>query len=566
MRHVPVAALVTCCVAACPASTDSKQATQTATQQTNQEPSLHAGFNNFTRSVTTASAEAQQWFDQGLQLFYGFDRSAAIAAFTQAVKLDPQCAMAWWGLAYAYGPNIDNPRMTPEQSKAAYDAVQMALKHVESAEPAERALVESLVQRYAWPAPENRKHLDEAFATAMREAWMKFPDDPEVSVAYAESLMIQHPHDYWSAEGQPLGFTEQIITILGAILVDWPSHPGANHYYILAVEGSADPMRGWRSSSLLQELVPGSGHLVHISSHIFLRLGHYARAADASERAVEADRAMYAQTPPSDSYRVQMLRHCAALADAAMTEARLQTAIDACRRIDAIADAEFCKRFLQSVDGLAATRFQVLVRFGKWDKILAEPEVPQEQLISRAMRHYARGAARAAMSDAPNARAELAHLDQMMESVTEDWLIGMHRASAVLPIMRQTLEARILIAENKFDEAVKTLQDAAALEDQIAFKSPRGWMVPVRHVLGALFLHLGRPADAEMEYRADLESHPHNGWAILGLRDALIAQGREADAQEFAAILPKAWARADVTPTSSCILQAPRDHSDLKKP
>ena len=190
----------------------------------------------------------------------------------------------------------------------------------------------------------------------MREAWMKTPEGPEISVAYAESLMIQHPHDYWSEQGQPLGFTEQIITILGATLVDWPSHPGANHYYILAVEGSAGLMRGWRSSSLLQELVPGSGHLVHIASHIFLRLGHYA-CGGCGERAVEADRAMYGQAPTSDSYRLQMLRHCAALADAAMMEARLEpqsmragelmqsrmrpSASDACNRLTASRRQDF---------------------------------------------------------------------------------------------------------------------------------------------------------------------------------------------------------------------------------
>lgn len=562
ISHIIVAWLVLNVLIACGQPEHQALAQSRSSQPILARPVLRPGFDRFTRSVTTQSPEAQQWFDQGLQLLYGFDHAAAACAFSQATKLDPQCAMAWWGLAYAHGPNIEHPHMTEAQSKAAYDAMQEALKHVDHVEPPERALVTALSKRYTSPAPQDRTSLDEAFAATMREAWMQFPNDPEVSVAYADSLMIQQPHEYWATKGEPIGHTRQIITVLDATLVDWPSHPGANHYLILAMEGSDNPMNAWRSSSLLQELAPGSGHLVHMSSHIFFRMGHYPRAANGNERAIEADRAVYTDAAPSDEYRVQMMRHCVALADAAMMEARFETSLGACRRIKEIAGADPSKQQLNLIDGLLATKFQVLVRFGKWDEILKEPEPARERLISCAMRHCARVMAHAAQNDVAKATSELSCMGQIVKTLDDQWVIGMHRAQPVLAIAQRVMEGRILHSEGKMTEAVLALQQAANLEDELVFKSPRGWMMPVRHLLGALHLQANQFVEAEAVYRADLNVHPHNGWAMLGLRDALIGQGREAEAKEFAANVPKAWSRGDVQPTSSCYLHASPDGSD----
>jgi tetratricopeptide (TPR) repeat protein len=555
--HLIIGSLVLNGLTACAQPEDQALAQSPSSQPPDARPVLRPGFDRFTRSVTTQSPEAQQWFDQGLQLLYGFDHAAAVSAFTQATKLDPGCAMAWWGLAYAHGPNIDNPRMTEAQSKAAYDAAQEGLKHVDHVEPAERALMMACSKRFAWPAPQDRTSLDEAFAADMREAWMQFPNDPEISVAYADSLMIQQPHEYWSHKGEPMGHTRQIITILESTLVDWPSHPGANHFLVLAMEGSESPMNAWRSSSLLQELAPGSGHLGHVSSHIFFRMGHYPRAANGNERAIEADRTAYADPQKaSGEYRVQMMRHCTALADAAMMEARLETSMGACLRIEEIAGAELSQQQWILIDGLLATKFQVLVRFGKWDEILREPQPAPARFVSRALRHFARGMAYAATSDVPNAKSEVASMVQLMKEIDEQWLIGMHRAQSVLEIAERVLEGRILHCEGKMSAAVSVLQQAANLEDEVVFKSPRGWMMPVRHLLGALHLKAHQFAEAEAVYRADLKVHPHNGWTMLGLRDALMGQGRDAEAEEFAANVPKAWSRADVTPPSSCYLLA----------
>jgi len=296
---------------------------------------LYAGYGGYHRTVTTDSEEAQRWFDQGLQLLYGFNHDEAIRSFRRAAELDPACGMARWGIAYAHGLHINNPQMSAQASQAAFEASREALARVESASPVERALIEAVAQRYAWPVPDDRRPLDEAYAAAMERAWQAYPDDADVGALYAESLMNLQPWDLWTHAGEPKGRTLEIVAVLERALELDPRHPGANHFYIHTVEASTSPERAVAAAEALTDLVPGSGHLVHMPSHIWIRTGRYADAADTNARAIQADRAYFAVAPAPDFYSLYFVHNIHFLAYAAMMEGRYETAIEAARMIGA---------------------------------------------------------------------------------------------------------------------------------------------------------------------------------------------------------------------------------------
>jgi len=255
------------------------------------------GFGNYRRAVTTESKDAQAWFNQGMQLLYGFNHDEAIRTFRKAATIDPQCAMAWWGVAYAHGLHINNPAMTDEQSRGGYDAAIQARRLAPFASPVEQTLIQAVNARYAWPPPTDRKPLDEAYAAAMGEAWARFPDDPDVGALYAESLMNLQPWDLWTHDGQPKGRTLEVVAVLEKVMAIAPNHPGANHFYIHAVEASPDPGKATAAADRLRNLVPGSGHLTHMPSHIDIRTGRYAAAADTNARAIGVDEAYFDKAP-----------------------------------------------------------------------------------------------------------------------------------------------------------------------------------------------------------------------------------------------------------------------------
>lgn len=517
-----------------------------------QSAKTYPGFNGYARKVTTDSAEAQRWFDQGIQLLYGYNHDEAIRSFEKAAEVDPKCAMGWWGSAYAHGLHINNPIMTEEKSKLAFEAAQKAVRALDNELPVEKVLVQAVVQRYAWPAPQDRAPLDQAYANAMEKAWHQFPDDPDVGALFAESLMNLQPWDLWTREGVPKGRAMEVVAVLERTLAKAPMHPGANHFYIHAIEASPWPSRGTEAADRLAKLVPGSGHLVHMPAHIFIRTGRYTDAAVSNEHAIQADETYFKLAPPPDFYSVYFLHNIHFLAYASMMEGRYQAAIDAAGKIDKQVPQDFLKNHVAIADGFMPTALHVMVRFGKWDDILSVPEPPQFRLVSRAERHFARSVALSAKGKTDDARQELQLLDAITKQFTDEWKIGNNLAKDVTAIASMMGAGELAYREGKKEDAFRLLREAIAMEEKLAYDEPPAWMQPVRHSLGALLLADGHHAEAETVYRADLARHPNNAWSLLGLQQALGLQGKKKEADALSEQVKKAWSRADVKPVASC--------------
>ncbi len=510
------------------------------------------GFAGYSRPVTTSSAEAQRWFDQGLQLLYGFNHDEAIRSFERAAEIDPSCAMAWWGSAYARGMHINNPEMSAQQSRLAYEAAHKALAALDDESAVEQVLVRAVAQRYEWPAPQDRAPLDQRYADAMEAAWHQFPDDPDVATLFAESLMDLQPWDLWTGDGVPKGRTLEVVSVLERVLAKAAHHPGANHFYIHAIEASPWPEKGTEAADRLGQLVPGAGHLVHMPSHIYIRTGRYAAAAESNQRAIEADEAYFAVAPKPEFYSLYFMHNIHFLAYSAMMEGRFQTAIDAARKIETNIPPEFLKNYVTLADAFMPTSLHVLIRFGKWNQILAEPEPDEWRLCSRAERHFARSVAFSSLGQLDEARREIELLDEVAAGLTDEWKVGNNLAQDVMAVARTMAAGELAFREGRAEEAFRLLRESVALEEKLSYDEPPGWMQPVRHALGALLLADGRHAEAEDVYRADLGRHPNNAWSLLGLQQSLAKQGKHTEADTLAHQVQQAWARADVSPVASC--------------
>lgn len=513
---------------------------------------LYDGYGGYHREVTTSSADAQRWFDQGLQLVYGFNHDEAIRSFREAARLDPDCAMAWWGVAHANGIHVNNVQMSAAASAAGYEAAQEALRRSANAAPVERALIAATARRYAAVAPEDRRPLDEAYAAGMEEAWKAFPNDPDVGALFAESLMNLQPWDYWTADKQPKGRATEIVAALERALRQNPAHPGANHFYIHAVEASAQPGRAEASADRLRTLVPGSGHLVHMPSHIYINVGRYDDAAAANEEAIAADEAYLKLAPPPDFYSIYYIHNVHFLSFAAMMTGRSALALEAARKMEAQVPPDFLRSAAGMVDGMMPAALHVLIRFGRWEEVLQAPDYPEWRFASRAMRRYARTVALANLGRAAEARQELQEFDVAAALVPEGWSIGVNPAASILAVARRMAEGEVLWREGRAEEAYALLREAVVLEDALVYDEPPGWMQPVRHALGAILLADGKLDEAGLVYRADLLDNPRNAWSTLGLEQTLRAQGRNSDADAMAPELAATWARADVQPPASC--------------
>ncbi len=512
----------------------------------------YSGFGGYRRAVTAANHEVQDWFDQGIQLLYGYNHDEAIRSFERAVNLDPSCAMAWWGIAYARGLHINNPVMTDQQSQLAFEASQKAIEALDNETPVERALVTAVATRYQWPAPEDRSSLDQAYAEAMETVWHQFPGDGDVGALYAESLMNLQPWDLWTHAGEPKGRALEIVAVLERTLSRHPQHPGANHFYIHAVEASLWPERAVPAAERLLNLVPGSGHLVHMPSHVFIRVGRYADAADTNEKAIVADETYFATAPQPEFYNIYHMHNIHFLAYAAMMEGRFETALNAARKIESKIPKEFLKNYVVVADGFMPTALHVLVRFGKWDEILTEPRPEDWRLFSLAEWHYARSLALSNLKRIEESEKELELMAAVAGQLTDEWKMGNNPAKDVLAIAQKMAEGELAFHRGQMESAFALLREAVALEDQLVYDEPPGWMQPVRHALGALFLAGQQSQEAEQVYRADLKKHPNNAWSLLGLQQSLQQQSRGAEAEKLEASVSAAWSRADVRPVASC--------------
>ncbi len=510
---------------------------------------------NHTFKVTTRSVEAQRAFDRGLTLAYAFSHRAAEDEFRRAAQADPECAMAWWGVALVNGPHINFPAVPPDHAQAAWDALTKAKALAPKAGELERALISALEKRYADPQPEDRAPLDNAYAAAMREVWRTHPKNSDVGTLCAEALMDLHPWDLWQPSGEPKAWTTEIVVILERALKLDPDNPGAAHLYIHAVEASPRPERALAAADRLRDLVPGASHLVHMPAHIYARVGQWEDSARANERAMEADAVYRATFARPGLYAMYMAHNTLFLAYTAMMRGHSTETIRLARQMVAAVPEDFLKDFAPVADGYMIFVSEALMRFGRWEEILVEPRPRPGLPLSLALWHFTRAVALTALDRPEEARQEQAAFQATAADMPKGWTFGNNSATALLAIASDALDGEMAAKAGRFDEAIAKLRAAVQVEDGLRYDEPPNWMQPVRHTLGAVLLRAGRAAEAEAVYREDLAKYPGNGWSLFGLGRALAKQGRDSEARKVERRFQKAWAGADLKLSSTCLCQ-----------
>jgi len=518
---------------------------------------LFDGLGSHTHKVTTASPQAQQYFDQGLRFLFGFNHGAAIRSFSEAARLDPACAMAHWGIALACGPHINFPMVPPAAAARAWSEITLARQYADRSTPLERDLIAALGRRYADPQPDDRTPLDQAYAEAMRAVWKAHPDDADAGALFAEAMMDLRPWDQWTPEGQEEPGTAEIIATLDAVLRLDINHPFANHLYIHALEASPHPERAAAAADRLRDLQPGLAHNVHMPSHIDIRCGRWFEAITANLKAVAADRRYRAIAgPPTGLLTIYVAHNEHMLAYAAMMTGQSRLAIEHVRALTACLSDDFMKEYGMIAEAYFSMPYEVLIRFGRWEEILAEPDLPAGMPFSRAMRHAARGIALAAQGDVAGARAEQAAFAEAEKAVPKDEIAaGNNAAPAVLAVAGPMLAGEILYRDAKVEEGLARLREAVKAEDALRYDEPPSWLLPARHSLGATLVREGRFPEAEAVYREDLARLPENGWALYGLSECLRRERRPEEAAEVEARFRRIWARSDTPIHSSCFCQ-----------
>ena len=466
--------------------------------------------------------------------------------------------MAHWGIALASGPHINFVLVPPAAAELAWKEIGLAKENEQNASPVERALIDALGKRYANPQPEDRTPLDRAYADAMREVWIKFPNDPDVGVLFAEAMMNLRPWDQWTPEGQPNPGTDEILATLDAVLKLNPNHPFANHLYIHAVEASPHPERAEAAAERLRNLQPGVAHNVHMPSHIDIRTGRWFEAIETNLKAVAADERHRKTFGPAKGFlNVYVAHNRHMLAYSAMMTGQRDLALKHIRAMVAEFSPEFLKEDAMTAEGFVAMPLEVMVRFGLWDEILAEPDkYPEYMPFTRAFHHAARAIAYAAKGDAANARKAQSIFLERAKLVPKESSLGNNSCQSILAVATKMVEGEILVAENKVDDGIAELRAAIGLEDALKYDEPPGWLIPVRHSLGAVLMKQQRFAEAEQVYRDDLARLPANGWSLLGLAESLRAQKKNSEeAAKTKAKFEKIWAKADLKINSSCLCQ-----------
>jgi hypothetical protein len=495
--------------------------------------------------VSTRSRRAQQFVDQGLRLSYGFNHAEAARAFREAARLDPGLAMAHWGEALVLGPNINVP-MAPEDEPKALAAIQKAVARKARATPRERAYVDALAQRYSGEAAD-RAARDRAYADAMRALSKRYPADLDAATLFAEALMDLRPWGYWMRDGQPYAETPEAVAAIESVLKRNPNHPGANHLYVHLMEPTALAARAEAAADRLRTLMPGAGHMVHMPSHIYMRVGRYADASASNEQAVAADEDYIAQCRAQGIYPMGYYPHnIHFLWSASAMEGRSAAAVDAARKVATKVTAEMMDG-LPFLQAFAVVPYYALTRFGRWDEMLAEPAPADRFLYLKGTWHYARGLAFLGKGDLASAERELADVQKIAADPSLSFtLFSPNTAAAVLAIAPEALAGEIAARKKDYGTATAHLERAVRLEDGLVYTEPAEWHYPPRQALGAVLLAAGRPAEAETVYWEDLRRNPENGWSLHGLKQALDAQKRDADAALVEARRAKAWTRADV--------------------
>jgi tetratricopeptide (TPR) repeat protein len=498
------------------------------------KPPLYEGLGAIEHKVTTRSPEAQQYFNQGLRLIFAFNHDEAVRAFRAAEALDPDCAMAQWGIALALGPNYNLPADL-ERTALGYQALVKAQKLAPRATPQEQAYIAAVGKRYSTDPKAERAALDRAYAEAMRAVAARYPDDLDAAVFAAEGLMQLRPWDLWTVDGAtPLPGTTEIVELLQRVLEKDPNHTGANHYLIHAVEASDHPEVALPSAKRLAGLAPGAGHLVHMPSHIFYRLGMYDEAARSNKLAIEVDERYIDSAKPEGAYAMMYYPHnITFLAAALMMQGRSKDAIAAAEKASAKLPQEMIKE-MPEIEIFVPMPWHVLTRFEKWDDVLAIERPLEDLRFATGMWHYCRGQALVAKGDADGAAREQQGLTKQLAGVPQDLIFMRHSAVRLLSIAQQDLAAAQAARAGKLDDAIAHLRVAVDLQDHES--------------LGRALLAANKPAEAEAVFREDLRRIPNSGWALFGLEKSLRAQDRTTAADETKRRFAKAWEQADIAP------------------
>jgi tetratricopeptide (TPR) repeat protein len=476
--------------------------------------------------IQTTSARAQRYFNQGLRLSFAFNHAEAQRAFQAAQKLDPGCAACFWGEALVLGPNINVPMM-PDANAPAVAALAQAVALKDRAGAKERALIEALQKRYADDPKAERAPLDAAYADAMKAVAERFPNDDTIRTLYVESAMDTQPWDYWEPGGvRPKGRGAEIVANLETVLKRNPSHPGAIHLYIHAVEASTTPERALAGAERLGALMPGAGHIVHMPAHIYYRVGQYRRSLDTNKHAVAVDERYFGRSPSDPLYRSAYYPHNIHFA---MVSAQMggdgATAIDAARKLDAAVPAELARQF-QIMEPVKAAPYTTQLQFADPDAVLALARPDEQLVLVRAMYHYARAVALARKKDEAAARAEVEAIVALESKADfkpyEAWGLP---AKAIVRTARLVATGRIADAAGDLDGAAKAYEEAIALEDSLNYTEPPYWYYPVRQSLGGVRLRQGRLDDAERAFRDSLARVRNNAWALAGLAEVYRQKG-----------------------------------------
>ncbi|SHF28858.1 hypothetical protein SAMN04487965_1843 [Microbulbifer donghaiensis] len=499
--------------------------------------------------VSCASDQGQRYFNQALNLTYGFNHAEAGRSFREAARLDPDCAMAYWGQALVLGPNINAP-MDPEAEPSAQELVQKAMSLRSGVNERERALIEALAKRYTGD-PANRAAADQAYAEAMGAVAEKFPDDLDIATLYAEAMMDLRPWNYWMRDGTPYEGTEKIVALLETVMARNPQHPGALHLYIHLIEPTNTPERAEKAADTLKDLMPGAGHIVHMPAHIFQRVGRYEDSAAANVRAIAADEDYITQCRAQGLYPMAYYPHnIHFLWFATTAQGRSAKAIESANKAaEKISDETLAQ--MPMLAGFRVIPYWALARFGKWDEVLALPEPPEDLFLTGSW-HYVRGLAFIAKGDLDAAQKELDAVNKIASDPRLDYtLFSPNSAARIFAIAPEVLAGELAAAKGDHAAAVGYLERAVRLEDGLVYTEPAEWHYPPRLALGVVLLDAGRPTEAETVYWQDLERYPNNGWALFGLGKALRAQGRTEEADLIEARFKRAWRNADIKLTAS---------------
>ena len=515
------------------------------------EVQVFDGLGSYTRTVTTDSAEAQKYFNQGINWLYAFNHDEAALAFTKAAEIDPSCAMAWWGLSYVQGPNYNDTVMGESRCHVAWDAYQHALVALDDETPAERGLVEALGARYTAEVPDDRTPLEAAFAKVMGELHTAYPDDTDIATLYADSMMVRHPWKLFRHDGTPARpETDVIVRTLEALLEEHPNHPGANHLYIHAIEPSNDRVRGIPAADRLCELVPSSGHMRHMPSHIYVQVGMWERAIEQNERAMAADAAYREKSPEQIIQHMYMAHNAHMLAFAAMMAGREEVALAAARTMWDQLPEPVLRSGAPYIDMMMCSEYDVLKRFGRWDELIAKEAPPDYLPLTNAMWRAHRAVAFAAKKDFERARSEQTQFREVMQGIARNEHFA--ESTKTLLVSEYFIEAEIELQRGNLENAAALLEQAAAIEDTIGYGEPPVWLQPVRHTLGVVYMQLRDYPSAERVYREDLEMWPGNAWGLLGLSQALKARGQTDEALRMRAKFDKVWVDRETEPETSC--------------